>query len=231
MKILLFIVALGIATTGYAAEPAAGTLDLGKVYEGSPWIYLILLGLSVASFIIWIYSLLTLRLADMMPGEFLNRIRSLIAERRYETALAICREEKNFSSTIIASGLSARKYGPQMMLNAMEAEGKRSGTSLWQRISILNEIAFVSPLLGLLGTVLGLFFAFYDTQRTSESLIAVFDGLGIAVGTTVAGLLVAILAMVFASTLKFRVVNLLNAIENELLALVTVGEPDSTDHL
>jgi biopolymer transport protein ExbB len=211
-----------------SAEESAstGTLNLLEVYQGAPWIYILLLVMSMASFAIWLYSLISWRISDMMPKEFLNKIRQLIAEKHFEAALSTCRNEQNFSSGIIACGLAARKHGPGMMMETMQAEGRRAGNSLWQRISFLNEVAFVAPMLGLLGTVLGLFFAFYDTNRTTESLTAIFDGLGIAIGTTVAGLIVAILAMVFASILKFRVVNLLNTIENELLSLVSLTEVD-----
>ena len=83
-------------------------------------------------------------------------------------------------------------------------------------------------MLGLLGTVVGLFFAFYDSSRSAETIASIFDGLGIAVGTTVVGLIVSILAMLFYTTLKFRVVSLLNTIENESLILATQVEMDVT---
>jgi biopolymer transport protein ExbB len=105
------------------------------------------------------------------------------------------------------------------MIEAMQTEGKRFGVSLWQRISLINDVAIIAPMLGLLGTVLGLFHAFYDVNRSPDTLASIFDGLGIAVGTTVAGLIVAICAMVFYATLKYRVIQLLNHIENETIAL------------
>ena len=77
-------------------------------------------------------------------------------------------------------------------------------------------------MLGLLGTVLGLFYAFYDLNRSMESISALFDGLGISVGTTVAGLLVAIAAMMFHSMTKYRLIRQLNQVENEAAALVTL---------
>jgi biopolymer transport protein ExbB len=77
----------------------------------------------------------------------------------------------------------------------------------------------VAPMLGLLGTVIGMFYAFYDVNRSIESINSLFDGLGIAVGTTVVGLIVAILAMIFATTLKYRLVKTLSHVENEALTL------------
>lgn len=203
-----------------------GTIDLFKVFQGAPVIYILLFGMSIASFSVWIYSLLTLRLSEMMPKEFLNHVRELLAEQRFEAALASCQQDDNFCSSIIASGIGARKHGSQVMRDAMHSEGRRSGSALWQRISLLNEIAVIAPMLGLLGTVIGLFFAFYDTTRSAESIATLFDGLGIAVGTTVAGLIVALISMIFYTSLKYKLVKLLNAIENETMSLINVIEMD-----
>jgi biopolymer transport protein ExbB len=138
---------------------------------------------------------------------------------QYDAALVSCQKARHFAGNVLASGLLSREHGHQVMISAMQAEGKRCGVALWQRISLINDVAIISPMLGLLGTVLGLFYAFYDVNRTPDTLAAIFDGLGIAVGTTVAGLIVAILAMIFSATLKFRIVRLLNSLENATLTL------------
>jgi biopolymer transport protein ExbB len=105
------------------------------------------------------------------------------------------------------------------MIDAMKSEGKRTSASLWQRLSLLNDVVLIAPMLGLLGTVIGMFYAFYDVNRSIESINALFDGLGIAVGTTVVGLIVAILAMVFYTTLKYQLVRTISRVENEALVL------------
>ena len=212
------------ATAAEAATPSK--LDLVKVFRAAPIIYTVLSMMSIFSFAVWIYSLMTLRLKDMLPTPFINNIRELISQKQFEAALSSCERDPNFSSSIIACGIASRKHGPQVMMDAMQAEGRRSGSSLWQRLSFLSDVAIVAPMLGLLGTVIGLFFAFYDTNRSMESITAIFDGLGVAIGTTVAGLIVAILSMMFYTSLKFRLVSTLNTIENEVLNLVTMVEED-----
>ncbi len=172
---------------------------------------------------------MTMKKNEFLPESFLCNIKTLLLNRRYEAALTACLEDNNFAAKIFSQGLLARKHGPQMMMEAIQAEGRCSGITLWQRISFLNEVAIIAPMLGLLGTVLGLFYAFYDNERTQESIAAVFDGLGIAVGTTVAGLIVAILAMIFYTMLKFRLVDLLNCVENELMSLVNLVDFSSSD--
>lgn len=201
-------------------------LDLVKVFKGAPIIYSVLILLSALAFIIWLYSFFTLKLSDMMPSTFIHQIRTQLSERRFDAALITCQQDQNFSSNVIACGIAARKHGPQVMMEVMQAEGKRCSNSLWQRISILNDIAVVAPMLGLLGTVLGMFYAFYDSNRSLDSFSTIFDGLGIAMGTTVLGLFVAIASMIFYTTLKYRVVKLLNCIENEALSLGSLIETE-----
>ncbi len=215
---------LSIPVTLFAEE--ASKLDLAKAFQGSPIIYSVLILLSILSFVICFYSLFTLKVSGLMPSTFVHQIREQLLEKRFDAALMTCQQEVNFSSNVIACGIASRRHGPQVMMEAMQAEGKRCGNSLWQRISILNDIAVVAPMLGLLGTVVGMFYAFYDVNRSQESIASIFDGLGVAMGTTVCGLVVAILAMIFHTTLKYRVVRLLNCIENEALSLGTLIEPD-----
>lgn len=201
------------------------SIDLIKIFHGCPVIYISLFFMSFASLIIWLYSMMTLRLSSMMPDSFMLEIRKLLKDQRFDAALAKCRQTNNFIAGIISAGVMVRKHGPQVMIEIMQSEGKRCANLLWQRISLLNEIAVIAPMLGLLGTVIGLFFAFYDTNRSQESVNVLFDGLGIATGTTVAGLIVAIMAMVFYTILKFRIIYLLSTIEYAALSLVNVIEP------
>ena len=83
-------------------------------------------------------------------------------------------------------------------------------------------------MLGLLGTVLGMFYAFYDLNRSFESITSLFDGLGVSVGTTVAGIFVAILAMVLHSTSKYKLIKSLTYAENEAVTLARLIDNNPT---
>lgn len=194
-------------------------IDLKKVLVSSPLIYGILLLLSIASLTVWIYTLATFRAKEVMPQTFRDEIRNLLQTKQFDKARNFCKTQPNMLSTLISVGLTTRELGPQVMIDAMKSEGKRVSTPLWQRLSMLNDIALVAPMLGLLGTVIGMFYAFYDVNRSIESINALFDGLGIAVGTTVVGLIVAILAMIFATTLRYRLVRNLSLVETEALSM------------
>jgi len=188
-------------------------IDLKSVFSAAPVIYSLLLMMSVASMGIWLYSLITFREKDIMPPTFRNELKVLLE------AHSLCVSKENILSTLVKTGLTARNLGPQAMLDSMKSEGKRASTAFWQRLSLLNDVVIIAPMLGLLGTVIGMFYAFYDVNRSIESINALFDGLGIAVGTTVMGLIVAILAMIFHTTLKYRIVRTLSLVENEAFHL------------
>lgn len=193
--------------------------DITTVFNSAPIIYTVLTLMSVASLGIWLYSMATFRPKDIMPRGFRDNLRSLLEAEKYDEALKLCAGDKNLLSLLVKTGLITRNLGPQIMIDAMKSEGKRASTTFWQRLSLLNDIVVIAPMLGLLGTVIGMFYAFYDVNRSIESINALFDGLGIAVGTTVMGLIVAILAMIFHTTLKYRVVRNLSQVENEALTL------------
>lgn len=194
-------------------------IDIKKIFTSSPFIYSALGLMSIGSMVIWLYTLATFRTKDIMPGPYLATLRGLLEAQEWTLAKEACSKQPNLLSSIVKAGLITRELGPSVMIDAMKAEGKRASTPFWQRLALLNDIAIVAPMLGLLGTVIGMFYAFYDVNRSVESINALFDGLGIAVGTTVAGLIVAILSMIFSTTLKFRLVKTLSHVENEAVTL------------
>jgi biopolymer transport protein ExbB len=194
-------------------------LDLKSVFTSAPIIYSLLLMMSVASLGIWLYSLITFRASDTMPEAFRKELKALLEKEQFDQAHLLCSSKSNLLSSLMKTGLTTRTLGPEVMIDAMKSEGKRASAALWQRLSLLNDIVVIAPMLGLLGTVIGMFYAFYDVNRSIESINALFDGLGIAVGTTVVGLVVAILAMTFHTSLKYRVLRTLSLVESEAVTL------------
>ena len=201
------------------ATPAMHLIDFKKIYFSSPLIYSFLTLLSISSLAIWIYSLMTIKEREMIPSHLAARLRELLLQGDFSQAESVCKSDRGLLASLINVGLTTRKLGAQVMIDSMKAEGKRVSTPLWQRLSLLNDIAIVSPMIGLLGTVIGMFYAFYDVNRSVESINTLFDGLGIAVGTTVVGLIVAILSMLFSTSLKFRLVKTMSKLETESVAL------------
>lgn len=211
-----------------AKSAKAIEINLRQVFSGSPIIYSLLFILSTISVCVWLYSMLTIRSIDFLPPKLVKELRTKLISNQFDEALDLCVKQKHFFCKMLASGILARRHGLNVMIDTMKSEGKRSTVTFWQRINILNEIAIIAPMLGLLGTVLGMFYAFYDLNRSVESVSLLFDGLGISVGTTVAGLVVAILAMILYSIAKYRLVRILANVENEaqtFAALIDTRRP------
>ena len=198
------------------------SIDLKQAFAGSPIIYSLLLGMSVIAVSIWLYSILSLRASASISLGLLKNVRNKLNSNSFDEALSLCEENNTLFCKMVSSGIHARRHGLPIMIETMKAEGKRTSIAFWQKIGLLNDIAVIAPMLGLLGTVLGMFYAFYDVNRSIESVSVLFDGLGISVGTTVAGLIVAILALILHSTAKYRLVRALALIENEAQNVATL---------
>lgn len=202
-------------TTPALEAPVAkeAQINLAEVFSGAPLIYSLLLLMSLFALTIWIYHLFLMRKEQLMPESFAHTIESRLAVGNWQEALALCRKNENLLAILVRASIAARHEGSQAMIERMQAEGKRATSFFWQRLSLLNDIALIAPMVGLLGTVLGMFYAFYDVNRSLESMYTLFDGLGISVGTTVGGLVVAIMALIFHSTLKYRLVRQLSLVD------------------
>jgi biopolymer transport protein ExbB len=218
---------LNVQGTSLIGEPMplleeAISVDLKQAFTGSPVIYSLLLAMSVFAVGIWLYSALSLRSFGRVSHKLVKNLQNKLNSNNFDEALSLCEERDSVFCKMISSGIHSRRHGLPMMIEAMKAEGKRASIAFWQKIGLLNDIAIIAPMLGLLGTVLGMFYAFYDINRSIESVSTLFDGLGISVGTTVAGLIVAILALILHSTAKYRLVKALALIENEAQSVATL---------
>ncbi len=197
-------------------------VNFGQAFAGSPTIYSVLFLMSVTAVGIWIYNLLSLQKSVAVKDAFLKNLQNKLNSNQFDDALFLCTQNDNVFSKMIACGINSRRHGLPSMLDSMKGEGKRESIHFWQRMSLLNDIAIIAPMIGLLGTVLGMFYAFYDINRSIESIATLFDGLGVSVGTTVAGLVVAILALILHSTGKYRLVKVLARVENEAQTFATL---------
>lgn len=225
MFFLLFSFPLIASDKNSLKETFSTTLDLKAVFLASPAIYSVLIGLSVTAVSIWIYCLLTFREKNNMSSQSIKDIKTYLLNKEYEKAINYCNCQGHLFASIIASALNVRSHGPQFVAETMKSEGLRFSTKFWQKINFLNDIVVIAPMLGLLGTVVGMFYSFYDINRSIDSISHLFDGLGISIGTTVVGLIVAILAMIFHATLKYRLVKMLNIVENEAFGLCHLINP------
>ncbi len=122
---------------------------------------------------------------------------------------------------ILAAGLANRRHERQVMKESIEEVGQHVSHELERFLNTLGTIASISPLLGLLGTVLGMIkvFAVITTEGVGDAAVLA-DGIAEALMTTAAGLMVAIPALLFYRYFRGRVDELVVTMEQESLRLV-----------
>lgn len=180
---------------------------LGEMFKFSPVINGIIGGLSVLGLMFFLWFLLTINSRTIAPPAFVNEITNLVLVRRYDAAADACRRSKGvFIAPIILRCVENHGKSQSIIMSMIDNEGRRLSDIIWNRISYLADISNVAPMLGLLGTVIGMITAFFGLERESGSIDATVlsQGVGQAMATTMFGLMVGITTLVFYSIVKSR---------------------------
>lgn len=164
--------------------------------------------------------LVVLRRGRVIPGPFVERFLQHLKQSRLERteALKLCEENGSPMADIFAHGV--RKWGkPSVEVEqAIIDGGERQVSQLRKHLRVLNGVATVTPLIGLLGTVIGMIMSFNDIAESNAMGNAqqLAGGIGVALLTTATGLLIAIPTLIMYMYLAGRVDSLV--MEMDLLA-------------
>ena len=153
--------------------------------------------------------------ADVMR----EKLAALLTAGDWAAALAAARQYENFAAQIAAAGLSQPERGSRAAELAMEGAASRGAARLRQRLDLMNRMVTLAPLLGLLGTVIGMIRSFSVLNLRSGQPFAITGGVGEALVATAAGLCVAVLSLVLLAYFRNRLDGILNDAE-ETAALI-----------
>jgi biopolymer transport protein ExbB len=192
--------------------------------KGGPLMWPILL-CSVFALAIIIERIWYMRKIQIDTRQFLNRILDKMKRHQIKEALEICEMRRNPISRILKAGILKYDRGRQQIKEAIEDAALYEEPHLEKNMTALATIAHISPLLGLLGTVVGLVRCFQVIQAKSTTLQPVSPGdlaggIWEALLTTVAGLIVAIPAFVVYNYLVSRINNFILEMEKASTELV-----------
>ena len=182
-----------------AAPPAAkktqSTSVLDTINKGGIIGYFII-ALSFVALSLIIEHAVSIRREKLCPSELANELQDYFNEEQYEEALELCNVERNLLTDVVRAGLSRIDAGYERMQEAMQEAGEEASVALQQKISYLNLIGNISPMLGLLGTVSGMVGAFGKIAVMTVVKPSVLAGnINEALVTTLLGLTVAIPVM------------------------------------
>ena len=172
--------------------------------------------LSILGLAIIIYDFMMLNVNKMAPHRLFEAVMRKLESRDFGAAQTLCRKEATtIISKIVLAGLERRNPLDDTAREAMESTARAELTNLWQNINYLSDIVAVAPLLGLLGTVLGMIQAFHAVPLQSASVKTTLLAAGIskAMVCTASGLIVAIPALIAYSFFRGQVQQITNMIE------------------
>jgi len=215
--------ATGVAPSAPTIDPATGALpSLKQLFMFSPTINGILAGLSVLAVLLFLAYLLMINSRAMVPADLVDELTKLVLARKYEQAADLCRRNRRvFVASIVQRCVENPAKHHSVVIDMIDAEGRRRADVVWNRISYLADISNVAPMLGLLGTVLGMIQAFFTLEQQTGSVNAkvLSAGVGQAMATTMFGLVVGIGALVLYSIIKGRATRTLAEAEAAVHAL------------
>jgi biopolymer transport protein ExbB len=169
-------------------------------------IVMLLLALSLTAAYLVFEQIMTLRASELMPEGLASRVRDLLVAERTPDAEEACRQQPSFLSFVLLSGLAEIDGGWPAVEKALEDALAEQSARLFRKIEYLSVIANIAPMIGLLGTVTGMIFAFQRVASTQGAAGAgqLAEGIYQALVTTVGGLIVAIPALGAFAILRNR---------------------------
>lgn len=184
--------------------------------------------LLVMALFIYFERLFTIKSASKVDPNFMNEIRDHVSHGRIEAATLLCTKENSPVSRLIKKGIS-RIGRPLADINStIENAGKLEVYSLEKNVSILATISGAAPMIGFLGTVIGMILSIFEIANSGGQIDIklLADGLYTAMTTTVAGLIVGIVAYIAFNHLVSKTNKVVHQMEaNSVDFLDLLNEP------
>jgi biopolymer transport protein ExbB len=229
MAFLQFILQEGAVPAEKASAMKLTLLDL--TIKGG-WVMIPIILLSFVAVYIFIERYYVIRKASNEDINFMNRIKDYIHEGKIDAAVALCRSTDSPSSRMVEKGITRLGRPLQDISTAIENVGKLEISKLEKGFPTLATITGAEPMLGFLGTVIGMVQSFYAMSLAGNNIEVsmMSDGIYTALITTVAGLIVGILGYFAYNTLVVRVERVVFNLEATLTEFMDIlNEPVKTE--
>ncbi|NAW50715.1 MotA/TolQ/ExbB proton channel family protein [Elizabethkingia argentiflava] len=156
------------------------------------------------------------RMSKKADPNTMRNIEDFLREGKIETALEYCASQNSPEARILQKGLSRIGRPVSDIVNAMESQGQAEVAHMENRLNLLAAVPSIAPMLGLLGTVIGMILAFFNLSNASESFSpkTLSEGIYTALGQTATGLAVAIPANFFYNLLLTKIDRFILKIQN-----------------
>lgn len=200
----------------------ATEMNLWEMATKGGWIMIILALLSVFCIYIFVERLMVIRKASKVDPAFMDRIRDYVKTNELKSAINYCRITNSPVSNMIEKGLDRIDRPASEVQAALENAGNLEVAKIEQGLSVVATISSGAPMIGFLGTVLGMVKAFWEMANAGNNIDITLLSSGIyeAMVTTVGGLIVGIIAMFAYNYLVSRVNDVANVLEAQTLSFM-----------
>lgn len=199
-------------TEAVANEASLNLFDLAV--KGG-WIMIPLVFLGILAIYIFFERLLVIRKASYKDTTFMDKIKDYINEGKIDAAITLCKNTDTPYSRMIEKGISRLGRPMNDVSVAIENVGNIEIGKLERGMSLLATIAGGGPMIGFLGTVAGMIEAFFNMANAGNNvdISLLSNGIYVAMVTTVAGLVVGIIAFFAYNYLTSKVDEVVNNME------------------
>jgi biopolymer transport protein ExbB len=194
-----------------------------KFIEGGPEFMGVVLLCLILGLAIAIERIIYLNLATTNTTKLLENVEQALNEGGVEAAKDVCRNTKGPVASIFYQGLDRMEEGIEVVEKSVVSYGSVQMGLLERGITWISLFIAIAPMLGFMGTVIGMISAFDSIEAAgdiSPSLVA--GGIKVALITTVSGLIVAVILQVFYNYIVSKVDSIVNSMEDASISLVDI---------
>lgn len=193
------------------------------------WIMIVLAILLAVAVYLFIERLVVINAAKKEDKTFMDRIKDYIHEGKIDSALNLCRKTNTPSARMVEKGITRIGRPMSDVLVAVENVGNLEIAKLEKGLVIMATIAAGAPMLGFLGTVIGMVQTFYNMAGSASGVIelsSLSEGMYQAMVTTIGGLIVGILVIFAYNFLMARIDSVVRQLEGRTMEFMDLmNEP------
>ena len=210
------------ATEVVATETAK--MGLWELFNKGGWLMWVLLLLGGFTIFIFVERFLAIRKASMLDMHFMNRIRDYIYDGKIDSAVNLCKKTDTPIARMVEKGIERLGRPMSDVQNAIENVANLEVSKLENGLPFLATIAGGAPMIGFLGTVLGMVQTFMDLSAAggTVNMALLSSGMYVAMVTTVGGLIVGIPAYFGYNYLVARIEKLVFRMESNSIAFMDI---------
>lgn len=206
------------------ATAAAENISLWELFNKGGWLMWVLLLLGGVTIFIFVERFVAIQRATRLDMHFMNRIRNYVVDGKVKEAIGFCRHENTPIARMIEKGLERLGRPMSDVQSAVENVANLEVSKLENGLPTLATIAGGAPMIGFLGTVLGMVRTFMDMSHGGGTvdMALLSGGMYVAMVTTVGGLIVGIPAYFGYNYLVARIEKLVFRMEANTIAFMDI---------